>query len=74
MMENFVFHNPTRLIFGRGQLAHLRRELAPYGKRLLLVYGGGSIKRSGLYDQVMAILREVGAEVHELPGVEPNPG
>lgn len=72
-MNNFVFHNPTRLIFGRGQLAQLRTELAPYGKRLLLVYGGGSIKRTGLYDQVMAILREIGAEVYELPGVEPNP-
>lgn len=72
-MNNFIFHNPTRLIFGRGQLAQLRTELAPYGKRVLLVYGGGSIKRIGLYDDVMAILREIGAEVHELPGVEPNP-
>ncbi|HEY3364296.1 MAG TPA: iron-containing alcohol dehydrogenase [Symbiobacteriaceae bacterium] len=72
-MNNFVFHNPTKLIFGRGQLAQLRTELAGYGKRVLLVYGGGSIKRSGLHDEVMAILREVGAEVHELPGVEPNP-
>jgi len=51
----------------------LRTELAGYGKRVLLVYGGGSINRSGLYDEVMAILREMGAEVHELPGVEPNP-
>ncbi|MGE5674257.1 MAG: iron-containing alcohol dehydrogenase [Mycobacterium leprae] len=72
-MNNFVFHNPTKLIFGRGQLAQLRLELAGYGKRVLLAYGGGSIKRSGLYDAVIAILRETGAEVHELPGVEPNP-
>ncbi|WP_273379338.1 iron-containing alcohol dehydrogenase [Symbiobacterium thermophilum] len=72
-MENFVFHNPTRLIFGRGQLSRLRDELEPYGKRVLLVYGGGSIKRTGLYDEVMAILREAGRTVFELPGVEPNP-
>jgi len=72
-MENFVFHNPTKLIFGRGQLSRLRQELEPYGKRLLLVYGGGSIKRTGLYDEVMAILREAGCQVFELAGVEPNP-
>ena len=72
-MHNFIFHNPTRLIFGQGQLAQLPTELARYGKRVLLVYGGGSIKRSGLYNQVMTILVEVGAAVHELPGVEPNP-
>lgn len=72
-MNNFIFHNPTKLIFGRGQLSQLRTQLAPYGRRLLLVYGGGSIKRSGLYDEVMTILREMGAQVHELPGVEPNP-
>ena len=49
------------------------RSWKPYGKRVLLVYGGGSIKRTGLYDEVMAILREAGCEVFELPGVEPNP-
>jgi len=72
-MNNFIFHNPTRLIFGRGQLAQLRLELADPGKRVLLVYGGGSIKRSGLYDDITSILREAGAKLHELPGVEPNP-
>lgn len=72
-MNNFVFHNPTRLIFGRGQLSQLRNEIDQYGRRVLLAYGGGSIKRSGLYDAVMAILKEADAEVHELPGVEPNP-
>jgi alcohol dehydrogenase YqhD (iron-dependent ADH family) len=72
-MNKFTFHNPTRLIFGRGQLAQLRTELERYGKRILVAYGGGSIKRSGLYDEVMAILREAGATVHELPGIEPNP-
>lgn len=72
-MDNFVFHNPTKLIFGKGQLESLRTEVPVYGKKVLLVYGGGSIKRSGLYDQVTAILREIGAEVTELAGVEPNP-
>ncbi|EES73938.1 iron-containing alcohol dehydrogenase [Paenibacillus sp. MB22_1] len=72
-MDNFVFHNPTKLIFGKGQLEALRNEVPAYGKKVLLVYGGGSIKRSGLYDQVTAILREIGAEVTELAGVEPNP-
>lgn len=71
-MENFLFQNPTRLIFGRGQITQLRTELRPY-HRILLVYGGGSIKRSGLYDQVITILRDLGAQVHEVAGVEPNP-
>lgn len=71
-MENFLFQNPTRLIFGRGQISQLRTELQPY-HRILLVYGGGSIKRSGLYDQVITILNDLGAQVHELAGVEPNP-
>ncbi|WP_339817127.1 iron-containing alcohol dehydrogenase [Paenibacillus sp. FSL R7-0216] len=72
-MDHFVFHNPTKLIFGKGQLASLRTEVPAYGNKVLLVYGGGSIKRSGLYDQVTVILREIGAEVTELAGVEPNP-
>lgn len=72
-MLSFRFHNPTRLIFGKGQLVQLRTELSGYGKRILLIYGGGSIKRIGLYDEVMAILRETAAQVFELPGVEPNP-
>lgn len=72
-MENFQYHNPTKLIFGKGQLEALKTEIPQYGKRVLLVYGGGSIKRSGLYDKVMAVLHEMGAEVVELAGVEPNP-
>ncbi|MDO7908140.1 iron-containing alcohol dehydrogenase [Paenibacillus sp. JX-17] len=72
-MRAFEFYNPTRLIFGRGQLEALKREVPKYGKRVLLVYGGGSIKRSGLYDKVIGILREIGTEVTELSGVEPNP-
>lgn len=72
-MENFTYYNPTKLIFGKGQLEQLRNELKKYGKRVLLVYGGGSIKRNGLYDQVTAVLKEEGADWHELSGVEPNP-
>ncbi|MBU5355530.1 iron-containing alcohol dehydrogenase [Paenibacillus barcinonensis] len=72
-MRSFQFYNPTRLIFGKGQLEALKTEVPKYGQRVLLVYGGGSIKRSGLYDQVLGLLKEIGAEVTELAGVEPNP-
>ncbi len=72
-MDNFTFFNPTKLIFGKGTLEQLKVEVPQYGKKVLLVYGGGSIKRNGLYDQVLSLLKEVNAEVFELPGVEPNP-
>ncbi|WP_332238593.1 iron-containing alcohol dehydrogenase [Sporolactobacillus sp. KGMB 08714] len=72
-MDHFVYYNPTKLIFGRGQLEQLKTEIPKYGKRVLLVYGGGSIKRTGLYDQVKQILDGLHAEVSELAGVEPNP-
>jgi alcohol dehydrogenase YqhD (iron-dependent ADH family) len=73
MMENFTFLNPTKLIFGKGELEQLKTEVPRYGKKVLLVYGGGSIKRSGLYENVINLLTEIGAEIFELPGVEPNP-
>ncbi len=72
-MQEFIFRNPTKLIFGKGQLERLKEEVPRYGKKVLLVYGGGSIKQNGLYDEVMKILGNIGAEVIELPGVEPNP-
>lgn len=72
-MQHFTFRNPTKLIFGRGEIEQLKQEVPQYGKNVLLVYGGGSIKRSGLYDQVINILASIGAKVTELPGVEPNP-
>ncbi|URM33706.1 iron-containing alcohol dehydrogenase [Cytobacillus firmus] len=72
-MQNFTFYNPTKLIFGKDQLSQLQTEIPQYGKKVLVVYGGGSIKRNGLYDKVMAELNEIGAEVFELAGVEPNP-
>ncbi|WP_195576291.1 iron-containing alcohol dehydrogenase [Paenibacillus sp. 1001270B_150601_E10] len=71
-MQAFQFQNPTKLIFGTGQVAKLREELAPY-QRILLVYGSGSIMRNGLYDQVTAILADMNLHVIELAGVEPNP-
>lgn len=72
-MNNFSFHNPVKLIFGKGQLEKLTEELPSYGKKVLVVYGGGSIKKNGLYDEVMSLLDKLGMEVHELAGVEPNP-
>jgi alcohol dehydrogenase len=72
-MQNFTFWNPTKLIFGKGQLEQLKQEIPHYGKKVLVVYGGGSIKRSGLYDKVINLLNEIDAQVFELPGVEPNP-
>ncbi len=73
-MNVFRFQNPTALYYGKGQIeAHLAEEVLQVGKKVLLVYGGGSIKRNGLYDKVMNILKNAGVTVFELPGVEPNP-
>ncbi|MFD5018591.1 iron-containing alcohol dehydrogenase [Paenibacillus sp. NPDC058367] len=72
-MRNFDFYNPTKLIFGQGTLEALKTEVPKYGKNVLLMYGGGSIKRSGLFDKVMAELSAIDAVVTELSGVEPNP-
>ncbi|MFD2369347.1 iron-containing alcohol dehydrogenase [Brevibacillus sp. GCM10020057] len=72
-MNNFVYHNPTELIFGRGQLSLLPEKAKQLGSTVLMVYGGGSIKRSGLYDKVTSLLQEAGCRVLELAGVEPNP-
>lgn len=71
-MYNFTFHVPTTIHFGKGQISHLS-ELAQYGKKALLCYGGGSIKRNGIYDEALRILGQAGVEVEELSGVEPNP-
>lgn len=72
-MNPFTFYNPTELIFGKGQLEKLNEKIDQLGKRILLVYGGGSIKRSGLYDKLQAIFEKKGCHVRELAGVEPNP-
>lgn len=73
MLGNFYYCNPTRLIFGPDSLKGLGEELKKYGPKVLLVYGGGSIKRIGLYDQVIEILNESGKIVVEDAGVMPNP-
>ncbi|MFM1651334.1 iron-containing alcohol dehydrogenase [Brevibacillus sp. B_LB10_24] len=72
-MNSFIYHNPTELIFGKGAIGHLADKVKALGKRILLVYGGGSIKKLGLYDNVVSILAEQGCHVVELAGVEPNP-
>lgn len=72
-MNNFVFQNPVKVYFGENQLCHLGEELSRYGKRVLLVYGGGSIKRNGLYDAVAKEIKSAGLEIYELSGIDPNP-
>lgn len=72
-MNSFIYDIPTKVYFGEGQLQHLGSELSKYGKKVLMTYGGGSIKRSGLYDQVVALIKEAGLELFELGGIEPNP-
>lgn len=72
-MNDFIFHNPDKIYFGRNQLSHLAEELLKFGKKVLLVYGGGSIKKNGLYDSIIEIAKENGIELFELSGVEPNP-
>ena len=73
MLGNFTYHNPTKLIFGKDALASLAAELAPYGDTVQLVYGGGSIRRFGIYDQVIDALRAAGKHIVEDSGVMPNP-
>ena len=73
MLGNFTYHNPTKLIFGKDALASLAAELAPYGDTVQLVYGGGSIRRFGIYDQVIDALRAAGKHTVEDSGVMPNP-
>lgn len=69
-MQNFVFQNPTKLIFGKGTIAKLAKEI-PVGKKVLLTFGGGSVKKNGVYDQVTAALKN--HDCVEFWGIEPNP-
>jgi NADP-dependent alcohol dehydrogenase len=69
-MLNFTFHNPTKILFGKGQIAAITREI-PREQRVLITYGGGSIKQNGVYDQVMSALAK--RTVFEFAGIEPNP-
>ncbi len=72
-MENFIFQNPTRIVFGKGTEAETGKETARYSRRALLHYGGGSIKKSGLYERVCKSLKDAGVDYVELGGVQPNP-
>ena len=72
-MNDFIFHNPDKVYFGKNQLEHLPEELLKLGKKVLLVYGGGSIKKNGLYDSIVKLAKDNGIELFELSGVEPNP-
>lgn len=71
-MQNFEFHNPTRVIFGKGQIAALAKHI-PATARVLMLYGGGSIKANGTYDEVRAALAGLDHPVLEFAGIEPNP-
>ena len=73
MLGNFSYCNPTKLYFGEDSLKYLNEELPKYGKNVQLVYGGGSIKKNGIYDQVVEILKANGKEIFEDAGVMPNP-
>ena len=70
-MQNFDYMTPTRLIFGRDAIAKLPEVMTPFGKKILLTYGGGSIKKIGLYQKVLEMLK--GYDIVELPGIQPNP-
>ena len=72
-MNSFIYDIPTKVYFGKNQLENLGKEVSSFGKKALLVYGGGSIKKSGLYDRVLKLLNEQNIAVFELSGVEPNP-
>jgi len=73
MLGNFIYSNPTKLYFGDDSLKFLNDELPKYGNKVMLIYGKGSIKKIGLYDEIVKILRESGKEIFEDPGVMPNP-
>lgn len=73
MLGNFEFCNPTKLYFGDESLKYLNTELPKYGSRILLIYGGGSIKKNGIYDEVITILKDNNKDVFEVSGVMPNP-
>ena len=73
MLGNFTYSNPTKLYFGKDSLNGLNEELPKYGKNVLLVYGGGSIKKNGIYDEVVKILKANNKEIFEDDGVMPNP-
>ena len=72
-MNDFMYYNPVRVHFGADAMSHLPEELGKFGANVLLTYGGGSIKRTGLYDRVLDALRAAGKSVYELSGIMTNP-
>lgn len=72
-MNSFVYDIPVKVYFGENQLGNLAPECLKYGKKVLLTYGGGSIKKIGLYDKIISELNNAGFEIFELSGIEPNP-
>ncbi|MFH1618543.1 MAG: iron-containing alcohol dehydrogenase, partial [bacterium] len=72
-MQNFIFNNPVKILFGRGTVPRVGPETSRHGKRALLVYGGKSLKQNGLYAVIVKSLEEAGISVVEHPGVRPNP-
>ena len=72
-MKNFVYNIPTKIFFGKGQIEKIGEEILKYGKKVLLVYGKGSVKTNGIYDKVVEILNKNGIEFFEVAGVDPNP-
>ena len=73
MQRDFIFHNPTKIYFGKQALENLRKELDNYGQNVVLIYGMNSIKKIGLYDQVVQVLKDAGKSVSEISEVMPNP-
>ncbi|MBP6870690.1 MAG: iron-containing alcohol dehydrogenase [Bacteroidales bacterium] len=72
-MEKFIMYNPVKLHFGRGVVSDLGDSISKYGKKVLLVYGGGSIRKNGIYEEIISQLGKAGAEVFEYAGIRPNP-
>ena len=73
MLNDFTYYNPTKIYFGKDAMQNLSAELANYGKNILLLYGKNSIKKIGLYDEVVKILKACGKNITELSGIKPNP-
>lgn len=73
MLGNFSYCNPTKLYFGENSLSNLSDELKKYGDNVVLVYGTGSIKKNGIYDDIIKILKESNKNITEIEGVMPNP-
>ncbi|GGJ82591.1 NADH-dependent alcohol dehydrogenase [Lentibacillus kapialis] len=72
-MDNFTFHNPVKLIFGEGKMDSLTEEMPKYGNKVLLLYGGGSIKQNGIYDRIIEKLNDINSDITEFAGIEANP-